>query len=487
VKKKILLGFGLLLSIFLAGSIIAVHYIGKTAAGMDRLILLHQVEILREDLIIHVQQVQSHISRSRVRSGGDVDVLVAHVQEMDKVMNSCVACHHTPELTQGLLAMRDMADDYKAAISRLVTATANQQHIVQLEQRAQYLGNELVSMTQGMAFTANIGLQQKTRETMATIREIKSVLIITLLFGVLLAVVIMFALVRSLHGRLQRLLDATRRIAQGDLQHRVEGAEHDGEEFGELASAFNTMTRNLHRSQRQLLQSAKHAAIGELATNIAYEVNNPLTGVLGYTGLLLKSDDVPEEKKEHLRTIERETLRAREILKNLLDFSRRKPPNLVRVDIAGIIEDTISLVKGQAKVSHVEIKIECPTGLPLVAVDTDGMKQVFVNLINNAFFAMPSGGMLTVRCGAETDERGRKSVVVGLSDTGHGIPEDQLDKIFDPFFTTRPDGGGTGLGLSISFMVVQNHGGRIEVESTVGQGSTFRVILPAQEEGLERS
>jgi methyl-accepting chemotaxis protein len=253
-----------------------VRYIGKTSAGMDKFILLHQVEILREDLIIHVKQVQSHISHRRVRSGGDVDVLVAHVQEMDKVMNSWVGCHHTPELTQGLLALRDMADDYKAAISCLVTATANQQHIVQFEQRAQYLGNELVSMTQGMAFTANIGLQQKTRETMATIREIKSVLIITLLFGVLLAVVIMFALVRSLHGRLQRLLDATRRIAQGDLQHRVEGAEHDGEEFGELASAFNTMTRNLHRSQRQLLQSAKIAAIGELATNIAYEVNNPL-------------------------------------------------------------------------------------------------------------------------------------------------------------------------------------------------------------------
>jgi signal transduction histidine kinase len=487
MKKRILLGFGLLLSIFLVGSIVAVLYISKTANRMDKLILLHQVEILREDLIIHIQQVQAQISHSMVRSGGDVDMLVTHVQEMDKVMNSCVGCHHSPELTQGLIAMRDMADDYKAAISRLVTETANHQYIARLEQRAQYLGNELVSMTQGMAFTANVRLQQKTQETMATIREIKSVLIATLLSGFLLALVIMSVLVRGLHRRLQRLLDATRRIARGDLQHRVEGSEHDGEEFGELAAAFNTMTQNLHRSQRQLLQSAKLAAIGELATNIAYEVNNPLTGVLGYTGLLLKSDDIPAEKKEHLRTIERETLRAREILKNLLDFSRRKPPHLVRTDIAGIVEDTISLVKGQAKVAHVEIKTECPAGIPLVAVDTDEMKQVFVNLINNAFFAMPSGGTLTVRCGAETDETGRQSVVVGLSDTGHGIPEDHLDKIFDPFFTTRTDGGGTGLGLSISFMVVQNHGGRIEVESTVGRGSTFRVILPAQGEGPEKS
>src|SRR5512137_596955 len=335
MKKRIFLGFGLLLSIFLVGSVVAVLYISKTTDRMEKLILLHQIEILREDLIIHIQQVQAQILHSRVRSGGDVDVLVSHVQEMDRVMDSCIGCHHTPELTQGLLAMRDMTEDYKAAISRLVTATANDRHIGKLEQRAQYLGNELVSMTQGMAFTANIRLQQKTQETMATMRQIKSILIATLLFGFLLAVVIMFALARGLHQRLQRLLDATRRIARGDLQHRVAGgAEQEQGEFGELAAAFNAMTQNLHRSQRQLLQSAKLAAIGELATNIAYEVNNPLTGVLGYAGLLLKADDVPADKKEHLRTIERETLRAREILKNLLDFSRRKPPRLSSLRIS---------------------------------------------------------------------------------------------------------------------------------------------------------
>jgi len=152
----------------------------------------------------------------------------------------------------------------------------------------------------------------------------------------------------------------------------------------------------------------------------------------------------------------------------------------VRTDVAGIIEDTIKLVRGQAKVSAVAIKTDCPAGLPLVAVDADEIRQVFVNLINNAFFAMPSGGSLTVRCGTETEEAGRQMVVVSLTDTGHGIPEEHLDKIFDPFFTTRSEGGGTGLGLSISFMIVQNHGGRIEAESTVGEGTTFRVSLPAQ-------
>ena len=111
MKKRILIGFSSLLFIFLIGSLIAAVYITKTTQRMDRLILLHQVEILREDLIIHIQQVQSNVLRNKTRNGGDVDVLVAHVQEMDKVMDSCVGCHHTPERTQGLLGMRAMAND----------------------------------------------------------------------------------------------------------------------------------------------------------------------------------------------------------------------------------------------------------------------------------------------------------------------------------------------------------------------------------------
>ncbi len=436
MKKRILTGFGLLLAIFLSGCIIAALYITRTAQRMDKLIMLHQVEILREDLIIHIHQLQSHISRSKIRSKGDVDVLIAQEQDMDRLMNSCMGCHHSPELTQGLTGMRDLADDYKNAITRLVTAPANAQQIAALERRAQDLGQELITMTQGMAFTANVRLQQKTQETMTTIREIRSVLYGTLLIGFILAVVTAYLLTTSLDGQLQKLLEATRRIARGELQHRVDINDAKGSEFKELGEAFNTMTQNLHQSQRQLVQSAKLAAIGELATNIAYEVNNPLTGVLGYTGLLLKADDIPADKKEQLRTIERETIRAREVLKNLLDFSRRKPPQLVKTDIADLIEDTILLVKGQAKLGNVEIVRDCTPGLPPISLDADEMKQVFVNLINNAFVAMSKGGTLTIRCRQARDRSGNEVVMVELADTGQGIPEEHVDKIFDPFFTT---------------------------------------------------
>ena len=127
-----------------------------------------------------------------------------------------------------------------------------------------------------------------------------------------------------------------------------------------------------------------------------------------------------------------------------------------------------------------ELATFCTDELPPVSVDIDEMKQVFVNLMNNAFFAMPNGGSLTVRSRRDRNSAGASVLVVEFEDTGIGIPEPHLDKIFDPFFTTRVDGEGTGLGLSISYMIVSNHGGRIEVESTVGKGSVFRVILAAE-------
>jgi two-component system NtrC family sensor kinase len=477
MKKRILLGFGLLLFLFLMGSVIAAMYITKTTHRMDKLILLHQVEILREDLIIRVHQVQSSLSHSKLRSGGDVDVLIGHVQEMEKAMNSCVGCHHSPELAQGLLGMRDLANDYKTAISRLVTASANPGRIDELEHRAQDLGQELIAMTQGMAFTANVRLQQETQKTLSTMREVRSILYVTLFVGFVLSLIAVYLLEKSLDRRLLKLLDAIRRVSRGDLEHRLEIGDARGSGFGKLDEAFNTMTQNLHRSQRQLVQSAKLAAIGELAANIAYEVNDPLTGVLGLTGLLIKSDDIPAEKKEQLKMIERETLHTREILTKLLDFGRRKQPNLMKTDINTVIEDTVELVKGQAKLSNVKIITDCPEWIP-VAVDVGEIKQAFMSIINNAFFAMPGGGSLTIRCRQYTDMSGKAFVAVEFADTGIGIPESQRDKIFDPFFTTRLEGDGSGLGLSISYMIVQNHGGRIEVESKVGEGSIFRVLLP---------
>ena len=480
MKKKILVGFSLLVFIVFVGGILAVYRITTSTNRMDRLIQLHQVEIMREDLIIRVQTVQSHIDRYRLRNNTDVDSLVGQVKEMNRIMDSCLGCHHSPELTQGLLGMRDLANDYQTAISRLITASRTPERFEALESRVRDLGQELITMAQGMAFTANIHLQQKTQETIATVRDIRNVLYVTLFLTLLLMFVAVSMLVKSLDRNFKKLLEATRRISQGELPYRIDTSDVLGNEFKELGESFNVMTENLVYSQRQLVQRSKLAAIGELATNIAYKVNNPLTGVLSNADLLLKDEDIPENKKEYLRTIQHETQRAREKLKNLLEFTHREPPQLVKSDIAAVVQDALPLVKDQAVLNHVEIAVNCPSTLPSVAINADEMKQVFVNLINNAFFAMPKGGTVTIQCRFVKDGFGKEIVAVDIMDTGKGIPPEQLSKIFDPFFTTRVDSG-SGLGLSISYMIVQNHGGRIEVQSTVGKGSTFTVILPVYE------
>lgn len=233
----------------------------------------------------------------------------------------------------------------------------------------------------------------------------------------------------------------------------------------------------LNSTQQQLVHSTKMAAIGELAANVAHEINNPLTSVLGYTSHLLKTLDVPEESRQKLRTIEQETLRVRKIIRNLLDFSRQRASRMQQGDLLQPLRETVSLLQGAADGAAVRIIEDYPESPVIVSMDNDEIKQVFINLMNNALHAMPTGGELRVKVDAGRDaERG-----IEFSDTGHGIPAEHLGKIFEPFFSTKGNGDGTGLGLSISYRIVQNHGGRIEVESEVGRGSIFRVVLPLQQ------
>ena len=230
----------------------------------------------------------------------------------------------------------------------------------------------------------------------------------------------------------------------------------------------------LHSAQEQLVHSTKMAAIGELAANVAHEVNNPLTSVLGYTTHLLKTLDLPDSPKRVLEMMEQETLRVRKIIRNLLDFSRQKASWMQPSDIALPLKETAAFVRGAAESSSVRIHEEYSNSPVLVSIDANEMKQVFINIINNALQAMPQGGDLRIRL--TTD--GGQEAVIEFADTGAGILPGNMKKIFEPFFSTKENGDGTGLGLSISYRIIQNHGGRIEVESEVGIGSVFKVFLP---------
>jgi len=258
--------------------------------------------------------------------------------------------------------------------------------------------------------------------------------------------------------------------------------------FGNLAGAalqnaslyadLNGKMQELKSTQQQLVHSSKMAAIGELAANVAHEINNPLTSVLGYTTYLLKTVDLAESPRRMLGMMEQETLRVRKIIRNLLDFSRQKPVRMEPTDLLMPIKETVALVQGIAESLSVRIVEEYPTTPTMVNMDHDEIKQVFINIAYNALHAMPSGGEFRIRLSMAQDHQ----VAVEFIDTGVGIAPENLDKIFQPFFSTKETGDGTGLGLSISYRIIQNHGGTIEAASQVGQGTVFKVTLPLHQE-----
>src|SRR5262250_1242328 len=247
-------------------------------------------------------------------------------------------------------------------------------------------------------------------------------------------------------------------------------------ENSRLYEAEKQQVAELKRTQAQLIQSTKLAAIGELAANIAHEINNPLTSVLGFASFLSERMPPEDPMREELGLIQEEASRARDIVRDLLQFSRQRDFMPEPADVNVVVEQVVAMIRRQGAFGAISVHEEYAPGLAPVEVDVPRIKQVFLNLINNAVYVMKdSGGSLTIRSSASGD-----MVQVDVIDTGTGIAPEHMHRIFEPFFTTKPEVSGTGLGLSVSLGIVESHGGVIEVQSELGKGSAFTVKLPAK-------
>jgi two-component system, NtrC family, sensor kinase len=230
--------------------------------------------------------------------------------------------------------------------------------------------------------------------------------------------------------------------------------------------------------QQQLIQSEKLSAIGELISGIAHELNNPLTGVMGYSQLLQLRKDLDDRAKENLLKINNLALRCQKIVQNLLSFARKQKPERTLSDINEILEKTVELRSYELQVNNIEISRALDRNLPKTIADAHQLQQVFLNVLTNAEQAMLEAhgkGHLTIRTRADQQN---SRIVVEVTDDGPGIPETYLTRIFDPFFTTKDVGKGTGLGLSLSYGMIKEHGGNIYARSRMGEGSIFFIELP---------
>jgi len=329
----------------------------------------------------------------------------------------------------------------------------------------------------------------------------------SLIFAVVtVAVVVLgYILSRSIARPILRLRALSQAVAAGDLNQETRLSRSD--EIGELAVAFDAMTQHLRErtaeaarlyaetvqrnkeladinvrlqsAQQQLIQSEKLAAVGQLTAGIVHDVKNPLTVIKGLAESLQEETGFDAGTQKDLSLICESATKANQIVGDLLKFSRQSTPEMQYQDFKATVEASLRITGYLARKANVQVITDLPQQSVPATYDAQQIEQVLINLIQNAIQAMPQGGTLRVSL-----SQAGEAIALAIQDTGIGIPPENLHRIFDPFFTTKPEGEGTGLGLSVSYGIITHHRGRIDVESVVGQGTTFTILLPTHQPGV---
>ncbi|MFC1770209.1 ATP-binding protein [Nitrospirota bacterium] len=634
-------------------------FIYNTTTNLQSVINLHRVEIIRQELVINAQTVQSHLYSFGTTFGKELDVIVDNVIELDNSARRCMNCHHEPDIKSRLEEVVSLVDQYQDALSYLITTSANEERIKRLQMVAIGIGTTVLDRVQEMALISGKKLNESTLRSVEELNRSRSVLIYTLVISFILAIIIAVTMTKQIVEPVDELVDATRRIQSGDLGYTTSYVGKN--EFRELIHSFNEMsvtlnennqtilqhlnglsnlysvtltfhaitdatdiyrrvsrgvadlvgaeqaglmliegdsfihkypavglnhqatrlltlpkdtvqemyvsssrrayiknegegrmpfgeadrklkvrnvmlvwlrqqgqvvgalrvankrkgdftTEDVHplailannisvalenanlyddlrkqmaelkQAQQQLVQAGKLVAIGELASNVAHELNNPLTTVLGYAELMREEDD-PKTMMSDLEVIEKECLRAKDIVRQLLEFARKRDLQMKTLDLKQIIEELIELVHIHTRKSSITINTKFGDDNEITG-DENQLKQVFLNIMNNAFHVMEEEeGILDISTSADSE-----MVHVRIENTGASVPENILNRIFEPFFSTKREEG-TGLGLSVSYRIIKSHEGNINVDSPIkdDRGTAFTISLPKnlKTEGLD--
>ncbi len=290
------------------------------------------------------------------------------------------------------------------------------------------------------------------------------------ILGVLTGVIVI-SIRRVVLKPIHQLIRGTEVIASGDLDYRIPIQSTD--EVGRLAKSFNRMTETLQNTRNHLLQTERLASLGQLAAGIAHEINNPLTGIMMNASILKESLAGEETQYKPLDVILHESNRCKSIVKGLLDFSGNRKPCMKQTDLVALVQHTLQMLNSQFLASGITMDLQIRQTPPPFLMDPVQIQQVLVNLLINAMDAMPGGGCLTIVLNVWNHEMAE----IVIMDSGHGIAPEDITRLFEPFYTTKGTQG-TGLGLAIVWGIVEQHHGKISVESELHRGTTFTIRLP---------
>ena len=380
--------------------------------------------------------------------------------------------------------LQSLLGDYQRQMAALAAAETAGRELESIEPQVRALGKEVVAIAEDMARSERSQIQA----TLVSFR--------TLLLGAILSMALLIvAIGRVLSQRVVRPLKEMEASVAAIIANRRESlsAPSDDREIISIITAFNHMLKELDLRQKSLMRSERLASLGTMLSGVAHELNNPLSNISTSCQILQEEvgENDPATQKVYLQQIDQQTERARTIVRSLLDFSREKAFSKEPVVLKSLIAQTVGFVRGEVSAKSV-VQLAIPDDL-VVRADAQRLQQVFVNLIRNALDGLGAGGKILISAellGANGPPEGtalgsgcdaeEEMVEIRVADNGPGIPAEILPRIFDPFFTTKAVGHGMGLGLFIVYEIVDEHGGCISVQSTPGQGATFRIRLPHQ-------
>ncbi len=465
----------------------------------DREGLYHAIQTIADE----PGMVKVRIFDQEGRIGYSTDAAeVSHV--LDKKGEACYGCH-TQSQPLARLNRPDRFRIYRSASGQrvlgIITPIENRPSCTNAACHAHPASQHVLGVLDTDLSLAKADAQLKRSSARMLYYTAGAMLIVAFLSGLFVW--------RVVERPINALQQGTKHLSRGDLGYQIEVQSED--EVGDLARSFNGMslqlraaneeivtwtktledrveqkTTELKRAHEHVLHVERMASIGKMAAVVAHEVNNPLSGILTYAKLLRKwigTGQTEHEKRgeaiECLDLIATESRRCGDLIKNLLSLSRTAPLNMQATDLNVVIDRCLLLVRHQLELAGIELQLNLQANLPLVSCDPAQMEQVFIALIMNAIDAMPKGGTLWLE-NRLIHVKDEAEIEIRVRDDGTGIAPDIMPHIFEPFMTTKEDGHGTGLGLAIARGILERHQGRIEVESELGQGTTFTVTIPSQ-------
>jgi signal transduction histidine kinase len=459
------------------------------------------LEAVRE-LQVAFGRVAARLSDVAISGGnGEDQTFTRLMQQAEMRLRSCAdaACHGSArrpsEMAATLVPNMERIRDGADTLMRLDDGASRANKIRALREVNQ-LAEDANGQMERMSATLVNRIESLQEQSQRGDQRLRRLMVASMFLILIVAVATAYLVAGRLLKPIRELVVGTGHVMKGNLSYRVPIVEKD--EIGDLAQSFNAMaqeiqehrehlektmkarTAELKRAQESLLQSEKLASIGLLASGVAHELNNPLTSILMNVNLLMEEVDDQSDLYNELRRISDDTVRCRRIIDDLRDFSRRHELEIHLCDLNEIVRKAVGLIRHQAKHSAIVLRESAYGELPLISCDAGRLQQVLMNVFVNSIQAMPKGGTLVVRTALR-----KNFAEITIQDTGVGISSDARGKIFDPFFTTKPDG--TGLGLSIVYRIMEEHGGKVEIESLTQEeigaggatsGTTVRLLLP---------